>query len=110
MSEILGQSGLHSEFQVNTGCRVRPCLKKQNRICREFQLLSHQQVDTCKRSFTAFAIPVRGRAVVAHTFNPSTWEGEQADLCEFKASLVYKVPGQLYRETLFQKTKILVIC
>ena len=28
-------------------------------------------------------------AVVAHTFNPSTWGQRQADLCEFKASLVY---------------------
>ena len=27
-------------------------------------------------------------AVVAHTFNPSTREAEQADLCEFEASQV----------------------
>jgi hypothetical protein len=27
--------------------------------------------------------------MVAHTFNSSTWRLRQADLCEFKASLVY---------------------
>jgi hypothetical protein len=30
------------------------------------------------------------QAVVAHTFNPSTQRQRQADLCEFKASLVYR--------------------
>ena len=29
-------------------------------------------------------------AVVAHTFNPSTGEAKAGDLCEFKASLIYK--------------------
>ena len=27
--------------------------------------------------------------VVAHAFNPSTWETGQADTCEFEANLVY---------------------
>jgi hypothetical protein len=27
--------------------------------------------------------------VVAHTFNPSTWNGRVGDLCEFQASPVY---------------------
>ena len=31
-----------------------------------------------------------GQVVVADAFNPSTREAEEADLCEFKASLVYK--------------------
>jgi hypothetical protein len=31
-----------------------------------------------------------GRAVVAHTFNPSTWEASS----EFKASLVYRVSSR----------------
>ena len=43
---------------------------------------------------------------MAHTFNPGAWEAEgtplipalgrqrQASLCEFKVSLVYRVPGQ----------------
>jgi len=37
-------------------------------------------------------------------FSPSTQEG-QADLSEFEASLVYRVPGKpgQYRETLSQK-------
>ena len=30
------------------------------------------------------------QAVVAHAFNSSTWETDQAVLCEFGASLVYK--------------------
>ena len=30
------------------------------------------------------------RVVVAHAFNPSTQEAEQANLWEFEASLVYK--------------------
>ena len=29
-------------------------------------------------------------AVVAHNFNPSTWETEAGDLYEFEASLIYK--------------------
>lgn len=28
--------------------------------------------------------------MVVHAFNPSLWEAETADLCEFKAGLVYK--------------------
>jgi hypothetical protein len=45
--------------------------------------------------------------VVAHTFNPSTWEAEGRRISEFEASLVYRVPGQpgLHRETLSRKTK-----
>ena len=33
-------------------------------------------------------------AVVAHTFNPSTWRQRQADLCEFEASLVYRASSR----------------
>ena len=42
----------------------------------------------------------------AHTLNPNTREAEaNADLCEFKANLVYKSQDRLqsYRETLSQK-------
>lgn len=49
-------------------------------------------------------------AVVAHTFNRSTWEAEAGEdlwVSEFKANLVYRVPGQadLCRETLSWKKK-----
>ena len=39
-------------------------------------------------------------AVVVYTFNPSTQNERQADLCDFKASLVYKskVPGQALKQ------------
>ena len=37
------------------------------------------------------------RAVVAHAFNPSTWE-RQVDLCEFEASLVYRVSSRMDRQ------------
>ena len=47
---------------------------------------------------------------VAHAFNPSTWEAEQGDLCEFSASLVYRVSsrtaGATGRPCLKQKRKI----
>ena len=33
----------------------------------------------------------RSQAVVAHAFNPSTWEAEAGDLSKFEASLVYKM-------------------
>ena len=33
----------------------------------------------------------------AKGFNPSTWEGEKVDLCEFKASLIYTVGSMLVR-------------
>jgi hypothetical protein len=38
---------------------------------------------------------------MVHTFNPSARETEVGDLCEFEASLVYRVPGQprLHRKT-----------
>ena len=47
------------------------------------------------------------QAVVIQVFHPSTPEAEAEDLCEFKASLVYKVSsGTAARatQTLFQKT------
>ena len=34
------------------------------------------------------------RAVVAHTFNSSTQGQKQADLCEFEASLAYRVSSR----------------
>jgi hypothetical protein len=37
--------------------------------------------------------------VVKHTFNSSTWEQRQADLCEFKASLVYRENSRTTRAT-----------
>jgi hypothetical protein len=38
--------------------------------------------------------------VVVHAFNPSIWEAEAAsDLCEFKASLVYRVSSRTTRAT-----------
>ena len=52
------------------------------------------------------------QGVVACTFNPSTQEAGQVDLCEFEASLVYRVSSrtdravsQRNRETLPRKTK-----
>jgi hypothetical protein len=49
----------------------------------------------------------QGRAVVAHTFNPSTWGGRGRWISEFEASLVYKVSSRkakgLHRETLSQR-------
>ena len=41
-----------------------------------------------KRMFTKI-LSISG-AVVGHTFNPSTREAKAGDLCEFKASLIYK--------------------
>jgi hypothetical protein len=35
--------------------------------------------------------------VVAHAFNPSTWEAEAGDLCEFEASLVYRGSSRIVR-------------
>ena len=37
--------------------------------------------------------------MVAHTFNPSTGRQMQADLCAFKASLVYRVSFRTARAT-----------
>ena len=48
------------------------------------------------------------RAVVAHTFNPSTWEAEAGEFLSSRPAWSTKwVPGQpgLYRETLSPKTK-----
>jgi hypothetical protein len=47
--------------------------------------------------------------VVAHTFNPSTWEAEAGGFLEFEASLVYKVSSRTARATqrnhVWKKTK-----
>ena len=37
--------------------------------------------------------------MVAHTFNPSTWEAEAGGSLEFKASLVYRVSCRAARTT-----------
>ena len=34
---------------------------------------------------------------MAHAFNPSYWRQRQADLCEFEASLVYRVSSRTAR-------------
>lgn len=49
---------------------------------------------------------MKGWAMVAQYFNPSTQRGR--GLCEFEASLVYRVNSrkpEIYRETLSPKTK-----
>jgi hypothetical protein len=47
--------------------------------------------------------------VVAHAFDPSTWEAEARWISKFEDSLVYKVSSRtaraIYRETLSRKTK-----
>jgi hypothetical protein len=40
-----------------------------------------------------------GQVVMAHTFNPSTQEAEQVGLCEFEASLIYRVSFWKVRTT-----------
>jgi hypothetical protein len=40
-----------------------------------------------------------GWAVVAHAFNPSTWEAEAGGSSEFEASLVYRVSSRTARAT-----------
>jgi hypothetical protein len=37
--------------------------------------------------------------VVAHAFNPSTWEAEAGGFSEFEASLVYRVSSRTARAT-----------
>lgn len=37
--------------------------------------------------------------VEVHPFSPSTWEAEEADLCESEVSLVYKVSSRRTRAT-----------
>ena len=37
--------------------------------------------------------------MVAHAFNPSTWEAEAGGFLEFEASLVYKVSSRTARAT-----------
>jgi hypothetical protein len=36
---------------------------------------------------------------MVHTFNPSTWEAEAMDFCEFKANLVDTVNSKTARAT-----------
>jgi hypothetical protein len=48
------------------------------------------------RSLTS--LKIKSRAVVIHTFNPSTWETE-AHKSELEASLVYKGSSRIARPT-----------
>jgi hypothetical protein len=46
--------------------------------------------------------------MVAHAFNPSTWEADARQISELEASLVYRVSSRtarLHRETLFWDNK-----
>ena len=36
--------------------------------------------------------------VVAHTFNPTFWRQRQVELCEFQASLVYRVSAKTAKD------------
>jgi hypothetical protein len=40
-----------------------------------------------------------GRTVVAHAFNPSTWEAEAGGFLSYEASLVYRVSSRTARAT-----------
>ena len=48
-----------------------------------------------KEAYSTIAEP----GMVAHTFSPSTWEAEQADLWEFEASLLYIARSRSARGT-----------
>ena len=37
--------------------------------------------------------------IVAHPFNPNTWEAEAGDPCEFNASLIYRVSSRTAKAT-----------
>jgi hypothetical protein len=37
--------------------------------------------------------------VVAHAFNPSTWEADAGEFLEFEASLIYRVSSRTARAT-----------
>ena len=37
--------------------------------------------------------------MVKHPFSPSIWKAEAVDICEFKASLVYKVSSRTAKDT-----------
>jgi hypothetical protein len=45
------------------------------------------------------------QVVIAQAFTPSNQRQRQADLCEFKASLVYSFRTQVYRESPSSQTK-----
>jgi hypothetical protein len=62
----------------------------------------------CQATFVCLKIIVWGRAVVAHAFNPSTWEAEASGFLSSRPAWSTKwVPGQpgLHRETLSRKKK-----
>lgn len=42
---------------------------------------------------------------MTYTFNPSIWETEAAQLCEFEASLVYIVNSRTIRATIWARLK-----
>ena len=62
----------------------RKCCQEKNGFPSLFQVIRLYQILKGKKKRT-------GQAVVVHTFNHSTLKRQrQVDLCEFKASLVYK--------------------
>jgi hypothetical protein len=73
------ETGSRDGYEPLTGCwELNVCPRKQqSSVCVRNQ--------KCKPG------------VVAHTFNPSTWEAEAGGSLEFEASLVYKVSSRTAR-------------
>jgi hypothetical protein len=70
---VRGQPGLQNEFQDSQGYTEKPCLEKQ--------------------------INKQKRPLVAHVFNPRTWEAEAGRFLSSRPSLVYKVSSRTARAT-----------
>jgi hypothetical protein len=95
---VQGQLGLHREFQVSWGCIMRTCFQKQ----------TNKQIKSKIKNPQKHLKVTWGQAVVAHAFNPSTWETEAGGFLSSRPAWFTEwVPGQpgLHRETLSRKNK-----
>lgn len=79
MCAVNNLEGSHREL-VNSSCPLQTSRIEEKEDTQSEPNLGNLQLKRVKQ----------GRAVVAHTFNPSTRRQRQADLHEFKASLVYR--------------------
>jgi len=87
---------------VLVGCLIPACLTRERAEIRRNREKAVVLSDCFKIFLTNHFVhkdSFSGWAVVAHTFNPSTWEAEAGGFLSSEASLVYRVNSRTARAT-----------
>jgi hypothetical protein len=89
--QVQGHPGLGREYQASQACNdlAEPCHKKQKKKSLR------QEIETRTQSKGWWRTPLI----------PALWKQRQADLCEFEASLIYRVSSRTARRNPVQKKR-----